>query len=343
MYHARLITNKQEWESFVLSQQKTPFLQSIWNGDFYASLGESSWIIGVYDGKTLVGGSLVVSVHARRGNFLFVPHGPIGVEPLNPSFFTVYADCLRVLAVKEKYDFIRMSPFLPDTREYRTLFQSAGFRSAPMHMIAENSWILDISLNESEIFSGMKKNHRNLIRRCERDGVVIELRQDSKAVDILNDMLDVTEKKHGFHRFSREYVEKEFSAFQKNNAAAILVAALPDGRIDAAAMFLFYGNMAVYRHSGSLNQDKRLPTPYLLQWMAVQEAKKRGIRWYNFWGIAPPNATEAHPFFGITHFKTGFGGERMDALPAQDLPITKRYWINWAVETCRSFKRGFHS
>ena len=72
-----------------------------------------------------------------------------------------------------------------------------------------------------------------------------------------------------------------------------------------------------------------------------KEAKKRGMKWYNFWGIAPDDAPASHPFKGITHFKKGFGGEEKQLLHCQDMPLSWKYWINWFIETVRSKKRGF--
>ena len=76
-------------------------------------------------------------------------------------------------------------------------------------------------------------------------------------------------------------------------------------------------------------------------WESIKEAKNRGMKYYNFWGIAPDKARKNHPFYGITHFKKGFGGYKKELLPAQDLPVSVKYWFNWVIETFRSIKRGF--
>ena len=73
----RLVKNKEEWEKFIFKQPYSLFVQSFHYGEFYEALGEQGWIFGIYDGEELVGGSLCVSVHAKRGDFLFLPHGPI--------------------------------------------------------------------------------------------------------------------------------------------------------------------------------------------------------------------------------------------------------------------------
>lgn len=337
----RQITNKQKWEEFVLQQPYTLFVQSCHYGEFYEVIGEKAWIFGIYNDEKIVGGSLVVSVHAKRGDFLYLPYGPI--LPLNKKeeALAQFVIFLKKFAQKNKYDFIRVSPFLDDDKGNRGLFKTAGFRPAPMHILAETTWLLDLAPSFHDLLMNMKKKHRNLVHRCEKENVRVEKFTYNSALEDFNKLHALTAKRHKFHRFSDDYVEKEFSAFTAHNQAMILHARLPDGSLDSSAVVMYYGNMAAYRHGASLNLDKKIPTSYLLQWEAIREAKKRGCKWYNFWGIAPNNAPASHPFNGITHFKKGFGGAQKDLLRCHDLPVTKKYWLNWLIETFRREKRGF--
>ncbi|MBT4121180.1 MAG: peptidoglycan bridge formation glycyltransferase FemA/FemB family protein [Candidatus Magasanikbacteria bacterium] len=335
------IQDKQEWEEFVLAQPSTIFVQSYKYGDFYESMGESSWIFGIYNSGKLIGGSLVVSTHAKRGDFLYLPYGPILSEKDRGEALEELTKFLKKFAKENKYSFIRVSPFIDDTKESKKIFKKAGYSNAPIHVLAETTWLLDIQKPDEKLLAEMKKNHRNLIRRCERDGIKIEKTSDIKNLGKFNELHDETAKRHNFHRFSDDYVKKEFSVFTPNNEVMLFNAYLPDGRLDSSSVMMFYGNMAAYRHSGSLGLDKKLPTSYLLQWEAIKEAKKRGIKYYNFWGIAPEDAHKKHPFRGITHFKKGFGGFQKDLLHCQDLPVSAKYWVTWVIETIRSFNRGF--
>ena len=338
MLKIRQIQNKNEWENFLLGQPYTLMNQSAKYGNFYESLGEKSWVFGVYDDEILIGGSLVLSTHAKRGDFLFLPYGPVGdinkiLQPLTEH--------LKKFARENKFDFIRISPFVENNEVNRGVLSKNGYRKAPMHVLAETTWLLDLTKSEEELLKAMNKNHRNLIRRCEKEGVKIEKLNNLNALEEFNKLHDFTAKRHNFHRFSNDYVKKEFEAFQPYNEVIVWKAYLPDGILDTSAVIYYYGNMAAYRHGASLVQDNKIPTSYLLQWESIKEAKSRGLKYYNFWGIAPDNANRNHPFKGITHFKKGFGGFQKDLLPAHDLPITKKYWLNWTVETLRRIKRGF--
>ena len=325
-----------EWEDFILTRLNTLFVQSVHYGEFYKKMDEQSWIFGIYENDKLVGGSLVVSTHAKRGNFLYLPYGPIGDRGLKEFF-----NFLRNHAEDNNFDFIRVSPFLDENNINKNLYSKLGFRNAPMHMLAETTWLLNLEQNETQLLKAMNKNHRNLIHRCEKEGVKIEIRNNIDDLKDFNRLHDETAKRHNFHRFSSDYITKEFSSFAPYNEALIMNAYLQNNELDSSAVIIFYGNMASYRHGASLNLNNKIPTSYLIQWEAIKEAKKRGIKFYNFWGIAPDNSSKRHPFYGITHFKKGFGGRQLDLLHCQDLPITWKYWLNWLVESIRKIKRGF--
>lgn len=334
------IDNKR-WDTFVLVQSDTLFVQSSSYAEFYRKQGEQAWLFGVVDeSNILVFGSLVASTHAKRGNFLYLPYGPIGSNS-DVELYNIFFSFLTEFGKKQGYHFVRFSPFFDETGEYEQLLKSIGAKPSPMHILAETTWLLPLKETEEKLLANMNKNHRNLINRCQRDGVRVEMRTDLEALKLFNDLHDETAKRHKFHRFSRAYIEHEFCSLVEQGNAVIFLGYLPDGTLDAASIIIYFGNTASYRHAASLNQDKRLPTAYLLQWKSIVEAKKRGMTLYNFWGIAPETASKDHPFYGITHYKKGFGGYQRDIVHCHDIVLSSRYYLTWIVETIRSKKRGF--
>ena len=341
MYSVNIETSQERWDTMIHSYSYSPFVQSYKYGKFYESLGEAYWLVGIYnEDGLLVGGSVVLTTHAKRGNFFYLPYGPL-IPHMESDVLAQFIQYIKELALKEKMDFVRISPLERNSKKIQGIFQKLGMRPSPMHVLAENTWLLDLEPSEETLLASMKKNHRNLIRRCQKEGVRVEIRDDTESLEILHTMLDETGKRHGFTRFTREYINAEFEQFKHDNQAKICISYHKDGTPDAAAIIIFFGNTAVYRHSASLNIHKKIPTSYLIQWSVIQEAKKRGMKWYNFWGVEPDGAKENHPFAGIGHFKRGFGGFQEDFLHAHDLPLTRKYWLNWLVETVRKYKRGF--
>lgn len=338
-YEIKLVEDRAEWEKFLATTTPNIFVQSVKYGDFFKALGEDAFIVGVYDGGRIVGGSLVVTTTARRGKFLYLPYGP-KVDFADKEMLREFNDFLVELARKEKADFIRVAPFLEDTEQSRQLFRELGYRPAPMHVLAETTWILDLDEDEETLMKNMRQTTRNLIRRGEREGVEIRVSTDEAAIDRLVELLGETAQRHHFTPFSKKYIQSEFDAFKDSDEVKVFEAYF-EGEMVSSAIIFFYGDTAIYRHSASSSKRIKCQPTYFLQWNVIREAKRRGMKHYNFWGIAPEGASKKHPFYGITVFKTGFGGYKKDLLHCQDLPVTKKYWVNWLVETLRRIRRGF--
>lgn len=336
--YTKLIKKPKEWEDFLETQPYQIFVQSPSYGEFNNNVGDNSFILGLYENDNLVGGSLVIHVHAKRGDFFYLPYGPI-LDYDQPQHLKFFIDSLKEKAKEFKVAFIRVSPFIEDNSINLNKFKKVKLHKAPMHMIAETTWVLDLDKPEEQILKEMRQNHRNLIRRAERDGVNVKSSTDIKDISLLHDLLVETAQRHNFHPFPLKYLEEEFKAFAKHGQVKIYKA-FHENELLAISVMYFYKNSAIYRHGASNMLKPKIPASYAIQWKAIQDAKKAGCRYYNFWGIAPENAKK-HPFKGITRFKKGFGGFQLDLLPAMDLPVSIKYVLNYSVETLRRIKRGF--
>lgn len=308
--------SKEIWDKRLAKLQPHTFLQSWEWGEFHEALGYKIWHL-----PELV---LVIKIVARRGTYLLVPHM---VVPMSVLIF----DKLKTIAVEENCDFIRICPLMPDTIENRMLFTNLKFKNAPIHAHTELSWVLDIEPSEDELLQAMRKTTRYSIRKAETDGVAIRTSDKLEDIELFWELHLATVNRHGFVPFSKEFIAKEFKVFQKYGNALLLFAYV-QGKVTSSAMIIFANGTASYHHGASYAEH---PTAsYLLQWHAIREARRRGCRWYNFWGISPPDKPN-HPWAGLTRFKQGFGGESEEYVHAQDLPLTPRYWITYIVETIR--------
>ncbi len=322
-------------------------------------MGDKVWRIGLYSppyeggerGGRLVAVAQILKVHARRGNFLFIPQGPIFAESKNwadhKQILNILLEILKKIARHEKASFIRISPILADTPQNRELFKRLGFRPAPIHMHAETTWTLDLTPSEDELLMGVRKTTRNLIRRAVKEGVKIESATSEQSVETFHKLYIETVKKHNFTPFSLTYLSKQVRILKETTSglktSCQVFTAYHNGQPLASAIIVFYGNSAFYHHGASI--PNKIPAAYLLQWEAIRAAKCRGYKFYNFWGIIKlinnlQTAVSKHPWAGLTLFKTGFGGFQTDYMHAQDLPMNWRYWIDWVIETVRRRKRN---
>jgi len=341
MFQASQITNQTIWQQFHAQQDPQLFVQSWQYAEFMRNYGDDAFFVGISDkNNKLIGGSLVAVINAKRGRFYYLPYGPILPEKDRTEAFKALHTFLKQRANQDKVNFIRISPFWEDNETNKAIFKQNQYRQAPMHMIAETTWVLPLNKEPDALFKEMRQNHRNLIRRADRDGVKITSSTNPADLYKVHELLKITSVRHHFTPFSLKYLQTEFNAFAPDNVT--IYNAHYDNKIIAASVVFFYGDTAIYRHGASIldEQYQKIPATYAIQWQAIQDAHSRGLKYYNFWGIAPEGATK-HPFYGITRFKKGFGGEQYDLLHCQDHPLNFKYWINYIIESARRIKRGF--
>ncbi|OGM72964.1 hypothetical protein A3H19_01365 [Candidatus Woesebacteria bacterium RIFCSPLOWO2_12_FULL_39_9] len=331
-YQVREETDKNTWESFLLSQNPGTFLQS-WNwGETNRLVGYKVIRLGAYKGKILSAVAQLIHQPAKRGPHYLIPGGHV-VNYENGELVKVLLDYVRKVARENGAWFVRVRPDVKDYPGIRSLFKKLGFVSAPMHLHGEHTLILDISKNEKELLKEMRKTTRYLIKKSLTEGFKINISQNSKDVKILSSLQTETVKRHKFVGFSEKLFKAQLETFGNDGQAELFIC--EKNRIPlVAAIIIFYGQKAFYHHSGSSTTSKRTNASYFTQWEIIKNAREKGIKYYDFWGIAPGDDPK-HRFFGVTVFKKGFGGEKVDWLHAHDLPLSPNYWLTYGFETVR--------
>lgn len=243
---------------------------------------------------------------------------------------------IRSEAVRHKCIFLRISPLLPKDSTITSVFSAHACIPAAIHrMDGEYCWTLDLTKDEDALLSGMRKTTRYEIRRADKEGINIFSTRDPKYLKEFFSLYESTSTRHGF--VPHTGIREEFELFAKKNQAVLYIGSF-EGNVTAAAIILYYGNQAIYHHGASI--QSKVPASYRLQWEAIQDAKKRGMKVYNFWGIAPENSPK-HPWRGITLFKKGFGGHELEYLHAMDLPLSPWYTVPRTIETVRRLLKGY--
>ena len=355
----REIKNKDVWEGFLKEEKEKTFLQS-WNwGEFQERMGNKIWRIGVFEKENPAAIALVSKVNARRGKFLLIQHGPILRDP-KPQSLDLLLQELKKIAKTEGASFIRMNPLWERTKENEDLLKKFGLRQSPMHANAyEATWKLDINPEEEDLLKNMRKTTRYLIRQTlKNQDITIEKSERVEDIEEYSKLNAEVAERQKFVPFSSEFIKNEFKVFSKTEPYSSMdrgkkraQSSSPDGQVllflgkckgelAAAAMVLFWSDMAFYHQAASRSKYARFFVPYLLLWEAIKEAKKRGCLLFDFWGYIDPQKQSRHPWAGPTLFKMGFGGKASEYVKTQDLPLSKKYWLIYVFEKIRSIKRG---
>lgn len=340
MIEIKTIDSKRTWEDFIrLSKIPTSFFQS-WNwGEFEESRGTTVYRLGFYQEEELIGVGQAFETDARRGHFLHFRNGPVIRWSDRHSAEEILRK-IREFAQEKNADFIRISPLVKPSSDDEKLIVKTGYTDSQMHDVdAEITWMLDITQSEEAILNNMRKNTRYYIRKAERDGVKIIRTDDPERVEDFWPIYQDTVVRQQWHAYPLQYLQGEFEHFRKDGAVSLFLAKY-EGKYIAGAMFIYYNDQVYYHHSGSLTDYRKITAPYLIQWHSIKEAKRRGYKLYNFFGIARDDDPK-HPWHGLTFFKKGFGGFEQRWMHAKDRPLKLRYWLTNFYERLERMRRGY--
>lgn len=329
------VKQKDLWETFVASHAPHALFQSWLWGEVQEHLGYKVWRLGLFEDSELVGIAQVVKISAKRGTFLHIRHGPIFVSHTKTRWEAVL-DYVKKLAKRESAWFIRVSPLIANSEQHVQLFSHLHFRPAAIHEVdAERCWVLDLGKSDEELLMGMRKTTRYEIKLAQKLNVSVTKSLNPADLSLFFRLYKETSKRHRF--VTHQGIAEEFEVFAAQQKALLLFAS-HEGKELASAIVLFYGNQAIYHHGASVTS--KIPASYIIQWEAICEAKKRGMKVYNFYGVAPENKPN-HPWWGITLFKKGFGGREIEYIHAHDFAISPLYIIPRTIETIRRLSRGY--
>lgn len=336
------------WTTFFNACGSPSFLHSWEWGELQKKLGHEVLRIGIFEpndkqleANDLVLIALVIKMKTKRGSFLFIPHGPIVEQgrDLN-KYLPLLTNYLKKLSEKEKFSFLRIAPSIITNEANQKIFNDVGYKKAPIYIHSETMWVLSLEKSENELLSQMRKTTRYLIKKAQKDGVIIETRTDPQASDDFLKIYKHTAEREHFKAYSDTFIQEEFDAFHKTGNAIYLFGKVNNETNNdylASALLVFTDSTGFYHQGASIHT--KVPVPYLLQWEGIKLAKKRGCKFYNFQGILKPGRTPKN-WHGLTLFKQGFGGFQLDYVPTQDMRLSTKYYLTNVYERILNMKRG---
>ena len=281
--------------------------------------------------------ALCIVKDARRGRYMEIPGGPL-VDWQDTVATAQMMDTLKTLAKSKRCGFIRLRPQLENTPENLQMLNSLGLRPSPMHLHAEHTVMIDLTIPETQLLSNMRRQTRDEVRRAEKLGLKVDsVSADQKAFkDVLEEFYQTQQQTASRQHFippTKADLEAECSAFGKD--ASLYVARTAEGEPVAYGLILKWGEEADYFEAASTELNRKLPGAYALLWQAMKDLKAAGISRFNLWGIAPSGQPH-HRYAKVTTFKTGFGGKIMNYVPAHDCVISRlKYAPDYFIETAR--------
>ena len=286
--------NREKWDEFVTSDPSSNFLQSWDFYEFHLSRGKNVVRkIAVNEDGEIVAAYAGVVETAKRGTYMAIAGGPI-LDWKNKSLVEKVFRDIREEGVRNNCVFVRVRPQLPLSEKSLKLMEKLGLKKAPMYLSVEYAGILNLEKSEEEILAGASQGFRRKLRKAKKNEIEIEASNDPKVMTDFCHLESLHAKRQGYVPFSKSFLTKQFEAFAKNNEV-LMFTAKKDGEILAMNFIIFYGNEASYHYGVSSDLGTKFSAAPLLHLEAMREARTRGIKRYNLWGIVGTDET-SHRF-----------------------------------------------
>lgn len=326
-------TETAEWDK----QQRdlgASFLQTALWSEFQESIGNRAHFIAGSGWSCLL-----IERRAAIGAYLLAPYGPtIGPEADSAKLF----DEIKKLGREKKADWLRLEPVF----DYQTShidqikkIKKAGGKPAANEFNPPLTMMVDLTRPEDEILSSFSQTTRNIIRRNIRDRTIsFRTSRLPEEITLFTNMIAEVGKRNNAVFYSPGYYRKEAETLMP--AGMMVLELAYDGKIPlGTAVIHDFNGTTSYTAAASLPQARDKNVSALLLWQAMVNAKARGNKRMDLFGIAPQDAKPSHPWYGFSAFKRKFNGQIVEHAGTWDFPLTNKYKLYRAALTAKKIIR----
>ena len=160
---------------------------------------------------------------------------------------------------------------------------------------------LDLSGGEKLLFQNVDGAVRRAVRKAEKEGVIVDVSQDSEAVQIFYRLQCLTRKRHGLP-------PQPFAFFMNihrhilSEKRGMVAVARHAGKPVAASVYFFLGDRAIYKYGASDFAFQHLRGSHLAMWEAIKWLGRNGAKSLDLGKTSLTNE-------GLRRFKLNLGAQ----------------------------------
>jgi hypothetical protein len=273
----------QEWyeSNYEYLYNRSPFHHPAWLNSVARGVGFGTYVIGIYDGRELVGA--IPGFLTRRGPFKLFG------SPL-PGTMTSYLGLVGSDNFRVEDEIVELGAHLEQyfQNHLHNAYCRVTLRDAPADYPLQlpslweqerpRSYRLDLSPGEDELWSRVKSDCRRNIKRAMREQIEIYPLEDAK---LFFNTLERTFRRHGTTSWHKE---RFFSILLSELVPRDLLwawGAKYQGETIAVGLFYHDETEMHFISGASLPKYGNLPTSYLLHWHAITVAVSSGLKIFN--------------------------------------------------------------
>ena len=296
-----------------------PITQSSMWKSLQDDLGETSFLVSEADYHFLA-----ILKSTPVGKYLYLPYGPVAKDQ---SSFNDALQALNALASSNHAIFIRIEPQDPQLDLPANAKKTKDLNPA-------ETWVLDLPGKKpadyhagdlytdtdalpAELKSKLPSRLLRYYRGAGKKGITIEASHDPADIHYLLDLQRTLGEEKGISTFSESYLQTEL-----RQPFATLYLVRYNSSIIAAGLVFDDATTRYNLQGAQTDEGRRLHATGILTIQLILDAYAKGLKIFDFWGIAPDGAPADHPWAGFTAFKKTFAGREVKYHGTYDLVLS---------------------
>ena len=173
---------------------------------------------------------------------------------------------------------------------------------------------INLSESEEDLLINVNSKWRNMLRKSEKMGVIIEKSNvDKEALSFLIKFYNESQRKNNFSGVPNTILRSLASQnSEKYNFNYYISKSPENNQIIGILVSIRHGSTSTYLIGATNSEGRKYNANYAMLWAAILNSKKNGCLWYDLGGINE-NTTD-----GVKRFKTRLNG--------QDYMLIGEYW-----------------
>jgi O-antigen/teichoic acid export membrane protein/lipid II:glycine glycyltransferase (peptidoglycan interpeptide bridge formation enzyme)/uncharacterized membrane protein (UPF0127 family) len=279
-----------------------------------------------------------------------------GYSPRGPVIAKEYVDeemaHLEILQAIKKWAHEYPSPMIflrlePSIGTLSSDVEFYGFRTPSYYVQPRHNTAVPLAPPEQEILARFHPSTRSNINRAVRRGVTVQMKRkmtDADCDEFFSMIKSTVARNGGKNVYPDEQYLRTFlktmpivGEGEPSEPATFSLGifwGLQNGEPAAAHIVVFFGGTATYLFGASHADKLNSKIETFLHWTAMQEAKKRGMRYYDLGGI------DERIWPSLTAFKRQFGGEEFHYVGSVDIPLRPLWYrfYNFSKKTLKKLR-----
>ena len=313
-----------------LSPLVVPIEQSLQWGEFDSAIKNRSFL-GSFAYKNSDGTFIALAsatlYHERGRDWIWIKHGPLFATVPN-------TDTIKKMCATLKRQFESINSSRPLFVRISIPNKTGPLRVPFEHTMYDETIILDLEKDESELLADMNQSGRRGIRKAEKLGVAIKEVTKDIVQTFETQCYPILKETGSRDKFGIHPLSLYTNMLRKLPKYTRLYVAKKDNVVVAWALTTEYANKSMYYYGGSNRAAHETSAAYLLHWEIIKSMKKCSNVTYDFMGIAGEHFPSLQ---NVTQFKLKFSKEISTVPPTFDLPLRSIKYV--AVSTAIKAKR----